>query len=44
MYEFDGETYTKESMVNANAHDSDFLAWIETAAIGDGFCDCVRVS
>lgn len=44
MFEFDGSRFTLEAMLDSNAHDDDFCAWVRSAVVGDNFCGCVRVS
>ena len=43
VFEFDGEVYTKASMLEANGHDAEFLSWADTARVGDWFHGCQRV-
>lgn len=44
MFTFDGATYTLASMLEANAHDTEFCDWARTARPGDRFdgCECLE--
>lgn len=44
MFEFDGSQFTLEAMLVSNVHDEEFCAWARSAAVGETFCGCVRVS
>jgi hypothetical protein len=43
-FEFDGEVFTLESMLKANAHDVEFCECAKSSDLGDEFNGCVRIA
>lgn len=43
-FEFEGEIFTHESMLKANAHDVAFCEWVKSSDVGDVFNGCVRIA
>jgi hypothetical protein len=44
MFEFDGERFTLQQILEGNAHDRGMVEFATTAAVGNEFCGCKRVA
>ncbi len=43
-FEFEGKEYTLAQMIKSNQDDPELIEWLNTAKVGESFCECKRIT